>query len=288
VTVVCAAGPGGDDLYGTSDDIVAAPRSVVADGAGRFSLDLPAELGTRLDGGRVAVSAGVACWRSVTPAAVQTTGPLAIRDTVWHDIDLDGAFDPGEPAVADAVVTLLRADSTEELVAVRRARTDWAGRFEFAALPPGDYLVAISDLPSGLVAADVLGRSTVFHLDTDTDTDTGTGAGSVATEVPGLALVATSSRFASDTSPAGGVVRWLPAVRSADLAPDQRSEQPAVRWLVPLMLAGAGSAWAQTTTVYRCPGPPVLYTDALSAREAQDRGCRTIESAPVSRPSAIP
>jgi hypothetical protein len=225
VTVVCAAGPGGDDLYGTSDDIVAAPRSVVADIAGRFSLDLPAELGTRLDGGRVAVSAGVACWRSVTPAAVQPTGPLAMRDTVWHDIDLDGAFDPGEPAVADAVVTLLRADSTEELVAVRRARTDWAGRFEFAALPPGDYLVAISDLPSGLVAADVLGRSTVFHL----------GTGSVATEVPGLALVATSSRFASDTSPAGGVVRWLPAVRSADLAPDQRSEQPAVRWLVPLM-----------------------------------------------------
>lgn len=53
------------------------------------------------------------------------------------------------------------------------------------------------------------------------------------------------------------------------------------RWLVPVMLAGACSAWAQTTTVYRCPGPPVLYTDALSAREAQDRGCRTIESAPV-------
>jgi hypothetical protein len=233
VTVVCAAGPGGDDLYGTSDDIVAAPRSVVADGAGRFSLDLPAELGTRLDGGRVAVSAGVACWRSVTPAAVQATGPLAIRDTVWHDIDLDGAFDPGEPGVADAVVTLLRADSAEAHVAVRRARTDWAGRFEFAALPAGDYAVAISDLPSGLVAADVLGRSTVFHL--DPGTGTGTGTGSVATEVPGLALVDTSARFASDNSPAGGVVRWLPAVRSADLAADQRSEQPAVRWLVPLM-----------------------------------------------------
>jgi hypothetical protein len=231
VTVVCASGPGGDDLYGTSDDIMAAPRSVVADDAGRFSLDLPAELGTRLDGGRVAVSAGVACWRSVTPAAVQPPGPLAMRDTVWHDIDLDGAFDPGEPAVADAVVTLLRADSTEELVAVRRARTDWAGRFEFAALPAGDYVVAISDLPSGLVAADVLGRSTVFHLDTGTDP----GTGSASTEVPGLALVDTSSQFASDTSPAGGVVRWLPAVRSADLAPDQRSEQPAVRWLVPVM-----------------------------------------------------
>jgi hypothetical protein len=33
--------------------------------------------------------------------------------------------------------------------------------------------------------------------------------------------------------------------------------------------------------VYRCPGPPVLYTDALSAQEAKDKGCRTIEGAPI-------
>jgi hypothetical protein len=35
-------------------------------------------------------------------------------------------------------------------------------------------------------------------------------------------------------------------------------------------------------TVYRCPGPPVLYTDALTAAEAKARNCRTIEGAPVS------
>jgi hypothetical protein len=34
-------------------------------------------------------------------------------------------------------------------------------------------------------------------------------------------------------------------------------------------------------TVYRCPGPPVLYTDALSATEARDKGCRTIEGATI-------
>ncbi|MDG0831498.1 hypothetical protein EXH51_01905 [Pelomonas saccharophila] len=34
-------------------------------------------------------------------------------------------------------------------------------------------------------------------------------------------------------------------------------------------------------TVYRCPGPPVLYTDALSAKEASERGCRTIEGTPI-------
>jgi hypothetical protein len=33
--------------------------------------------------------------------------------------------------------------------------------------------------------------------------------------------------------------------------------------------------------VYRCPGKPVLYTDALSAKEAQDKGCTTLEGAPI-------
>ena len=42
-------------------------------------------------------------------------------------------------------------------------------------------------------------------------------------------------------------------------------------------LAQSGSA----SVVYRCPGPPVLYTDALSAKEASEKGCRTIEGAPI-------
>ncbi|MEO5733383.1 MAG: hypothetical protein ABIN96_16460 [Rubrivivax sp.] len=33
--------------------------------------------------------------------------------------------------------------------------------------------------------------------------------------------------------------------------------------------------------VYRCPGPPVLYTDAISTAEAKQRDCRTIEGATV-------
>ena len=42
-----------------------------------------------------------------------------------------------------------------------------------------------------------------------------------------------------------------------------------------------GLAQAGANAVYRCPGPPVLYTDALSAEEARSRGCRTIEGAPI-------
>jgi hypothetical protein len=45
--------------------------------------------------------------------------------------------------------------------------------------------------------------------------------------------------------------------------------------------------------VYRCPGKPVLYTDALSAKEAQDKGCTTLEGAPITvisnqRPAKVP
>ena len=46
-------------------------------------------------------------------------------------------------------------------------------------------------------------------------------------------------------------------------------------------VATALPALAQGTTVYRCPGNPVLYTDQLSAKEANDKGCRTIEGAPI-------
>ncbi len=44
-----------------------------------------------------------------------------------------------------------------------------------------------------------------------------------------------------------------------------------------------GSAMAQSTpsVVYRCPGKPVLYTDTLSAKEAKDKGCSSLEGAPI-------
>jgi hypothetical protein len=47
------------------------------------------------------------------------------------------------------------------------------------------------------------------------------------------------------------------------------------------------AAWAQQGTVYRCPGPPVLYTDQLTAQEAKDKGCRTIEGAPITIVQAV-
>ena len=48
-----------------------------------------------------------------------------------------------------------------------------------------------------------------------------------------------------------------------------------------LMCAVAGAGAADTGTVYRCPGPPVLYTDQITVAQAKERGCRTIEGAPI-------
>ena len=48
-----------------------------------------------------------------------------------------------------------------------------------------------------------------------------------------------------------------------------------------LLALGCAAVQAQNGTVYRCPGPPVLYTDQITPAQAQDRGCRTIENAPI-------
>lgn len=43
---------------------------------------------------------------------------------------------------------------------------------------------------------------------------------------------------------------------------------------------GAAPAWAQEEKpVYKCPGN--LYTDTITAKEAIERGCRTLEGAPI-------
>ncbi|NRF68311.1 hypothetical protein HLB44_15060 [Aquincola sp. S2] len=61
-----------------------------------------------------------------------------------------------------------------------------------------------------------------------------------------------------------------------------------------MLLAACSAAHAQTPSastpppqqggsaaVYRCPGPPVLYTDALTVKEANERGCKLIEGTPI-------
>lgn len=53
--------------------------------------------------------------------------------------------------------------------------------------------------------------------------------------------------------------------------------------LAVLSTAAPLTVFAQTAgaPVYRCPGNPVLYTDALSAKEAKDKSCRMLEGTPI-------
>ena len=53
------------------------------------------------------------------------------------------------------------------------------------------------------------------------------------------------------------------------------------RWVVMLATCSVALAHAQAggSVVYRCPGN--VYTDAITAQEAKDKSCRTLEGAPV-------
>ena len=50
-------------------------------------------------------------------------------------------------------------------------------------------------------------------------------------------------------------------------------------WRAALLAAMPTLAHAQVKPVYRCPGN--LYTDTLSAKEAIERGCKTLEGTPI-------
>ncbi len=66
-----------------------------------------------------------------------------------------------------------------------------------------------------------------------------------------------------------------------DMQPKQALLFPGRLLALGLALWSATAVQAQDKPVYRCPGPPVLYTDAMTAQEARDKGCRTIEGAPI-------
>ncbi len=52
-----------------------------------------------------------------------------------------------------------------------------------------------------------------------------------------------------------------------------------MRCLAAVLLVAAAPVWAQGGAVYRCPNN--VYTSEISEKEARERGCRTIEGAPI-------
>jgi hypothetical protein len=67
-------------------------------------------------------------------------------------------------------------------------------------------------------------------------------------------------------------------------------------WAVCLLASAAAAAWSQSTapvTVYRCPGNVYTSSAELPAKQAEEKGCKVIEGAPVTivqtaKPAARP
>ena len=70
------------------------------------------------------------------------------------------------------------------------------------------------------------------------------------------------------------VVSVLVAVHATSLAQTAPASAAPATGTSPNASSGGGP-------VYSCPGPTVLYTNSVSANEARERGCRTIEGAPI-------
>ena len=79
--------------------------------------------------------------------------PASLGDFVWHDKDVDGIQDAGEPGIGGVVVKLLDAG---DLSVVATTTTDAAGYYEFADLEPDTYVVELA--AGNFVAGAVLGE----------------------------------------------------------------------------------------------------------------------------------
>ncbi len=74
-------------------------------------------------------------------------GTYSITNSVWLDLDDDGAFDPSEEGIAEVTVDLL--DASGDVIATTRTALD--GTFSFTGVEPGSYTLQISDNTGELI-----------------------------------------------------------------------------------------------------------------------------------------
>jgi hypothetical protein len=71
---------------------------------------------------------------------IPTTTGAWIGDLVWHDLNVNGIQDDGEPGIADVVVQLLNSSGQ----VIRTTTTNSLGNYYFIGLDPGRYTVRIA------------------------------------------------------------------------------------------------------------------------------------------------
>ena len=157
---------------------------------------------------------------------------VTIDDVVWADLDGDGVVGEDETRVGGVTVTLVDAAG----VAVGADQTDDEGRFSFTGETGVAYRLVVSNLPTGLIAPDVFGRSPEFVLQTGTDVNLAIGL--VPAGVAAVAAVDGGSGDAGVSGAGGSTVttRLLAEPEASALAPTSDDGSPFAGWLV-VMLA---------------------------------------------------
>ena len=274
ITVVCSLEAGADGSWGTSDDVYGAPVSTAVGDDGAWALDLDGTacwasiappVGLMVSGETGALESPtalhpidlrsgivprvelvrVAGTTSSTAGLQGTDGPVSaaavlVDDVVWADLDADGVLDVGENRIADVTVTLIGADG--EMVGSQR--TDDDGGFSFEGTARVAYRLAVSNLPSGLVAPDMFGMSPAFELveggDINlaiglrpaTSTDA-TSTDAISTDVPTAAAGDSGTVGDATTGGTGSTtVRLLAQPSSSSLASEPAESSPFAGWLV--------------------------------------------------------
>jgi hypothetical protein len=92
-----------------------------------------------------------------TPTEIPTVGSVA--GAAWQDVNGNEVRDPGEPPMSG--VTIIIKDPA--FVEIDRRTTLGDGSYEFAALDPGNYVLAKVN-PPGYISTSPLGGIYVFHL----------------------------------------------------------------------------------------------------------------------------
>ncbi len=125
---------------------------------------------------------------------------LSLGNLVWMDGNNDGLVSPGESGVAGVTVRLLDASNSEINVgpdgilgtaddAAGGVVTDAGGQYRFQGLPPGDYKVAISSLPAGVISSGDPASGATPNNDIDNDDNgVGTGNATITSNVVTLAV----------------------------------------------------------------------------------------------------
>ena len=83
-----------------------------------------------------------------------TVADARVGDFVWHDRNVNGIQDDGEPPIADVTVELL--DDDDAVLAT--AQTDSEGRYLFDRLPPGTYTIRFIPPSGWLRSPDTVAR----------------------------------------------------------------------------------------------------------------------------------